>query len=85
MSDAPERIWLQWEEDFGESTWCQDPINDEDVEYVRADLIAAQLQEARATIRNLSDTLELRLEEAVTYDECLADINSARAFLAKSR
>ena len=49
MSDktAPERIWLQtsgepFDEVYAdyqdEITWCQDPINEGDVEYIRADL-----------------------------------------------
>ena len=39
MND-PEIIYLQREEDetFGR-TWCEDKIYDDDVEYVRADLI----------------------------------------------
>lgn len=39
MTDAPERIWLQWvEPHHAENTWCEDQINDHDIEYVRADL-----------------------------------------------
>lgn len=39
---APDRIWLQVEDgydiEFGECiTWCEDKINDTDVEYIRAD------------------------------------------------
>jgi len=38
-----ERIWLQWEEhdfyDGGEViTWCENKINDSDVEYIRKDI-----------------------------------------------
>jgi len=40
---APDKIYLQIDGDsFGEwegATWCQDKINDTDVEYVRADTI----------------------------------------------
>lgn len=47
MSKPPPRIFLQW---FGENyadhegppdttTWCEDKINDDDVEYVRKDRI----------------------------------------------
>lgn len=36
-TELPERIWLQPSEE--EITWCQDKINDDDVEYVRADTI----------------------------------------------
>jgi hypothetical protein len=41
---APERIYLQWIEDdplpyLNESvTWCADKIEDDDIEYVRADV-----------------------------------------------
>ena len=50
----PARIWLQRaeREDFHEAhevTWCQDKINDGDVEYVRIDLfnsINARLKRA---------------------------------------
>lgn len=49
MSDAPERIYLQWWGDSNpaegepadEVTWCVDGIWDHDVEYVRADRIEA--------------------------------------------
>lgn len=41
MSKPDERLWLQWEGDGeGEVTWCQDKINDDDIEYVREDLVA---------------------------------------------
>lgn len=45
------RIWLQWNPDgdrpanaeyqeWDGITWCQDQINDDDVMYIRADLVA---------------------------------------------
>lgn len=34
------RIWLQNNPDE-DTTWCQDKINDEDIEYTRADLYAS--------------------------------------------
>lgn len=37
----PDRIWLQDEGDWEDTTWCMDRINDGDVEYIRADLISA--------------------------------------------
>ena len=30
------RIWLQWHAD--DTTWCKDRQNDDDIEYIRADL-----------------------------------------------
>lgn len=48
-ADAPERIYLQHDPendggpfaDASDVTWCADRINDNDIEYVRVDLIAA--------------------------------------------
>ena len=50
MSIAPKTIWLQWygdadpdeagEPDHEDVTWCEDKINDSDVEYVSADALA---------------------------------------------
>ena len=37
------RIWLQSNEEHNEPTWCEDKINDDDVEYVRADTNAKLL------------------------------------------
>ena len=43
MSDF-ERIWLQTTDEHGEATWCQNKINDDDIEYVRVGLYAALKQ-----------------------------------------
>ena len=57
-NDAEERIWLQRpcraedSEWYGEVTWCQDKVNDDDTEYVRADLVE-RLREIEAAARNL--------------------------------
>lgn len=32
----PEKIYLQWDDDLTDVTWCSDKINSDDVEYVRA-------------------------------------------------
>lgn len=47
-----ERIYLQ-PGTGDDATWCQDRINDDDIEYVRADLYAA----AQAEIERLEDAL----------------------------
>jgi len=36
MTDMPKRIWLQPSQE-PEVTWCRDKIEDDDVEYIRAD------------------------------------------------
>lgn len=39
MSEAPEKIWLQWEGEYHEeTTWCVDQIEEDDVEYIRLDI-----------------------------------------------
>ena len=40
----PEKIYLQWyehegTEDYPETTWCEDQINDSDVCFIRQDVI----------------------------------------------
>jgi hypothetical protein len=41
MSDAPERIWADGNQDWDSGSWGLDKEFDDDVEYLRADLIAA--------------------------------------------
>lgn len=54
MSDMPERIWLTEIEDEGVD-WCEDKINEDDVEYVRADLVAENARNAeRISLLNQS-------------------------------
>ena len=40
MTNPHERIFLQWENhsDWSAITWCEDRVEDDDVEYVRIDL-----------------------------------------------
>ncbi len=51
---SPDRIYLQYDPD-GETTWCEDKINDDDIEYV----IATRLAQAEAEIARLTRLLEL--------------------------
>lgn len=51
MREPHERLWLQWEGDgAGEVTWCQDAINEDDIEYVRADIAETELTATREAI-----------------------------------
>ena len=57
---SPERIWLQWDLDddpVNEQTWCVDQINEGDAEYVRVDLLAGLIEQARE-IERLREALE---------------------------
>jgi predicted nuclease with TOPRIM domain len=58
-STKHERIFLQVCENedsewVGEVTWCQDRINDDDVEYIRADLVQQQLADSESVQTLLS-------------------------------
>lgn len=58
MSDeqqAPQRIWLQWYGWSEENTWCVDKINDEDVEYIRADAVD-ELEANHEELQRLHET-----------------------------
>ena len=60
MSEAPELIYLQWipkeawdnYEDV--ITWCQDQINDDDIEYVKAST-ATRLRELLKRVKERAD------------------------------
>jgi len=46
---GPERIWLQDDEsnpEYPGRTWCQDRVGEHDVEYVRADLVKEEIEDA---------------------------------------
>jgi hypothetical protein len=60
---ASERIYLQWFE--GDTaympegvTWCDDRIEDDDVEYVRADKAAAEIETLRNEIERLRAVID---------------------------
>lgn len=70
MHNAPERIYLQIDpngtdptEEFliDGATWCQDKINESDVEYVRADEIdrlRAEVAELRTILRQVRTDMD---------------------------
>lgn len=69
MSDAPERIFLQDAGDYAraaafEVTWCVEPQDDADTEYIRADRVAA-LVEKNARLRDAVAEVD-RLRDALT-------------------
>lgn len=49
VEQAPERIWLQWGDgscmEFDGVTWCVDPQQDDDVQFVRADIALLEASE----------------------------------------
>ena len=46
MREAPEVIYLQWAdgESYDDNTWCQDQINDDDIEYVKVSTATRRLE-----------------------------------------
>ena len=47
---SPDKIWLQWGGEDYDVTWCEDNVNDEDVEYVikKLDLAPQAFEEIMA-------------------------------------
>lgn len=80
IATAPKRIYLnvfeRFEDDLGFPedhegvTWCDDKIGDNDVPYVRADLVAAQpagdpMEEARRLVRVMAETKGEQWDDAL--------------------
>lgn len=58
--EGPKRIYLtKDEESFSEVLWCEDRINDDDIEYIRADLVKGLEEAARKTIQSI-ETADIR-------------------------
>ena len=58
--NAPDRIWLQDAGDYEsaaefEVTWCSEPQDDGDTEYIRADLVQYLIQAAHDLDRQYCD------------------------------
>jgi hypothetical protein len=66
MTDAPEVIYLQWfgNVPYGESTWCEDQTDDDDVEYIKKEIADKQLAAKDARIAKLGELLTRLLREA---------------------
>lgn len=75
---TPEKIYLQIQEDvcgedvafesLGECTWCADRLFDNDVEYVRADLVQ-DLREKLEMSMSAINALRAKIEELETEKE----------------
>ena len=62
MRKAPEVIYLQWSdgENYEDNTWCQDQINDDDIEYIKKATATRRLELLRRCqiwIDKMSDEL----------------------------
>lgn len=72
-----DEIWLQcpnrdsMSEWYGEVTWAEDKINDDDTKYIRAD-IAESLKQQRDGLLKAAEAIEIDAEECLDFDECTA-------------
>ena len=70
MTDAPERIYLQWIPEghpaADEITWCIHEINDEDIKYIRTDIADKRIAEYRKEIIEKDE--EIRVLEKYIED-----------------
>ena len=65
VPESHETIWLQWGDNGGDDdTWCVDNINDDDVPYIRADLVFALCDEIE---RLTKERDEARAQVAAAY------------------
>ena len=64
MNRDPKEIWLQVNEDreFDEITWAEDSIYDDDVLYIRFDIVAQLEAENKALRANVSKSVLRRLD-----------------------
>lgn len=68
-----ERIWLQTEaESTGEMTWCEDKINDDDVEYVRVDLFI-KLEAENERLNKAFDWSAVKVADLKAENEALRE------------
>ena len=70
MREAPEVIYLQWSdgENYEDNTWCQDQINDDDVEYIKKATTDRWLELLRDLAEWTSDTVPNKLEERLAKE-----------------
>jgi hypothetical protein len=77
------RIFLQPNEaGIGEHTWCQDRINETDIEYVRSDIaneLLAALKAAQAVLDRIYESDGLLTEERATLARIEAAIAKGRS------
>jgi hypothetical protein len=71
MTDAPERIYLQWipeghpAAEYDEITWCIHEINDEDIRYIRTDIADKRIAELNKRIDLLNAEYGYLLSEKI--------------------
>ena len=84
MSDSLETIWLQSfgeaEQVFGdEISWCEDQINDDDVEYIRADIVIKLLEALDDSKGNIEELISW------AFPQRKEDIRSCGLIVTKAR
>lgn len=71
---APEKIYLQ-ESDFDSelTTWCEDPVNDSDVEYIRKDVAEKQLADLKAKHNFQIEQFKHALNNLIIWEQATED------------
>lgn len=88
---AKERIYLQQNENIEEITWCADMVGDDDIEYVRADVVAQELSTLKAQVRKEIEELRHTSIKGDTsfhdfcYSEALTDCLSIPSLKGKQQ
>ena len=85
----PDTIYLQWQDDGDEVSWCPDRVNDEDVEYRRPRL-TCPVEEVIAgivkdIIYDISDRRGLKQEWRQIDEDVQDEIRSTWADIIRSR
>ena len=58
MSEAPERIWADGNAEWDSGSWGRDKEYDEDVEYIRADLVEPAVKLAIEAAADVAEVLD---------------------------
>ena len=70
VPESHETIWLQWGDNGGDDdTWCVDNINDDDVPYIRADLVFALCDEIERLTKERDEAVAAAYEAAAIRSE----------------
>ena len=86
VPESHETIWLQWGDNGGDDdTWCANNVNDEDVPYIRADLVHSlcdALDDLRADIETCTAKRDEWADRAMTE---LGNVLDLRAEIERLR
>jgi hypothetical protein len=69
MSEAPDRIWADGNEEWDSGSWGCDKEYEEDVEYTRTDLVRAQIEAAvKRALEGAADACSTIIQDYAVMD-----------------